>query len=254
MRIAVAGGTGWIGRLVVDAVQDAGHEPVVLARSQGVDLVRGTGLDDALTSESAVIDVSNAPTTRRKRSEAFFGTATRNLLAAEERAGVRHHVALSIVGSDRIDFGYYAGKRRHEQLVRSGPIPWTVLRSTQFHEFAAQLIHHRWPVAVVPEMISQPVAAHEVARCLVDLVVGGPVGLAPEIAGPERCRMPDMVRRLLRARGSHRPVVPLRLPGQTGREFIQGGLLPSGPGPRGEQTFDQWLASPATQRMARSRR
>ncbi|MFC0505398.1 SDR family oxidoreductase [Micromonospora costi] len=245
MRIAVAGGTGRVGRRVVDAVRAAGHEPVVLARSTGVDLVRGSGLDEALAGVPVVIDVSNMSTASRKKSEMFFGAATGNLLSAGRRLGVRHHVALSIVGVDRVEFGYYAGKRRQEALVVTGGVPATVLRSTQFHEFAAQMVANRRPVALVPQMLTQPIAAHEVARCLVELALRDPVGLAPEIAGPQQLRMPDMVRRLLRARGRRRVVLPVRLPGATGRAMAGGGLLPARPGPRGTQTFDQWLAAGA---------
>ncbi|MCG5468265.1 3-beta hydroxysteroid dehydrogenase [Micromonospora sp. LAH09] len=248
MRIAVAGGTGWVGRLVVDAVRATGHEPVILARSTGVDLVRGSGLDEALTGVPVVIDVSNTSTVNRKTSENFFGAATGNLLAAGQRVGVRHHVALSVVGADRVNWGYYAGKRLQEKLVLDGAVPATVLRSTQFHELAAQMLATiPGPVAVVPQMLSQPIAAHEVAHCLVDLALADPSGRAPEIAGPQQLHMPDMARRLLRARGRHRVVLPVRLPGATGRAMAGGGLLPTGPGPRGKQTFDQWLASSAAQ-------
>ncbi|MEU4481849.1 3-beta hydroxysteroid dehydrogenase [Micromonospora sp. NPDC023966] len=223
----------------------------MLARSTGVDLMRGSGLDDALTGVAVVIDVSNVVTTSRKKSEKFFGTATGNLLAAGQRVGVRHHVVLSIVGVDRVNLGYYAGKRRQEALVLDGRVPATVLRSTQFYEFAAQAIAYFAPVAVVPQMLSQPIAAHEVARCLVDLALANPAGLVSDIAGPQQLRMPDMARRLLRAGGSHRVVLPLRLPGATGRAIAGGGLLPTGPGPRGRQTFDEWLASPAAQSTTR---
>jgi uncharacterized protein YbjT (DUF2867 family) len=243
MKIAVAGGTGWIGRLVVDAVRAAGGTSVVLARSRGVDLTTGAGLDDALPGVSAVIDVSNVVTTSKNKSIAFFEAATRNLVAAGERAGVTHHVALSIVGSDRVDLGYYFGKRRQVELVLSGRVPGSVLRATQFHEFAAQLLERGGPFAVVPKMTSQPVAAREVASALVELARGAPVGLAPELAGPQERQMPDLVRRLLGARGSRRVVIPVRLPGPSGRAMISGGLLPGGPGPRGTQTFDQWLIS-----------
>ncbi|GAA5196387.1 NAD(P)H-binding protein [Rugosimonospora acidiphila] len=251
MRIAVAGGTGWIGRFVVDAVRTAGHEPVILARSTGVDLIRGLGLDEALTGAAVIIDVSNTSTSSRKRSETFFGTATGNLLAAGRRAGVRHHVALSVVGIDRVNLGYYAGKRRQEALVLDGAVPATVLRSTQFYEFAAQLVAYPGPIAVVPALLTQPIAAHEVARCLVDLAMADPAGLVPDIAGPHQLRMPDLARRLLRARRRHRVVLPVRVPGALGRTVAAGGLLPTGHGPRGTQTFDQWLASPAARRTTR---
>lgn len=245
MRIAVAGGTGVVGRHTVEAVRAAGHEPVVLARSTGVDVTTGAGLDAALAGVARLIDVTNVVAVREKPAKAFFETATGNLLPAARRAGVEHVVALSIVGVDRVAFGYYAGKRRQEQLVLDGPVSATVLRATQFHEFAGQMLDRagRTPIAVAPRMLSQPVAAAEVGEELVRLALGAPVGMAPELAGPEVHQMTDLMRRVLRARGSRRPVVPLRLPGSVGRGFATGGLLPEGQGPRGRQTFDEWLSA-----------
>jgi uncharacterized protein YbjT (DUF2867 family) len=243
MRIAVAGGTGAVGRTVVEAAQAAGHETVVLARSAGVDLISGDGLDPALKGATAVIDVSNVTAMGARRSTAFFEQATGRLLEAGRRAGVRHHVALSIVGCDRVDFGYYLGKRRQEALVLGDGVPGSVLRATQFHEFAAQLLDRtRGPVAVVPVMRSQPVAAREVAEALVRLAEQDPVGMAPELAGPREEVMTVLVRRVLRAQGRRTPVLPLRLPGATGRAMAGDGLLPTGPGQRGTETFDAWLA------------
>ncbi|MCW2917057.1 MAG: hypothetical protein JWN52_5125 [Actinomycetia bacterium] len=243
MRIAVAGGTGWVGKFVVDAVRAAGHEPTVISRSNGVDITTGSGLVDVLQETSAVIDVSNLTTTSKSKSVAFFEAGTRNLLAAGQAAGVSHHVALSIVGVDRVGFGYYIGKRRQEELVLAGSVPASILRATQFHEFAAQILERGGgPFALVPRMASQPIAAREVAQALVGLAAREPVGMAPELAGPEQLEMTDLARQILRARGGHRVVVPLRLPGAAGRAMAEGALLPTGPGPRGKQTFSQWLA------------
>jgi uncharacterized protein YbjT (DUF2867 family) len=242
MRIAVAGGTGVVGRYVVAALQADGHEPVVLARSAWVDLRTGQGLDRALAGADGVVDVSNAATARRAPAEAFFAAASGQLLDAGRRAGVRHHVALSVVGADRVDQGYYLAKRLQERLVRDSGVPATVLRATQLHEFAGQLLDRMpGPIAFVPRMRVQPVAAREVARSLAELVVGPAVGTAPELAGPEVHDLVDLVRRYLRALGRKRPVVPVRLPGSVGREMANGALLPTGPGPRGMETFDEWL-------------
>jgi uncharacterized protein YbjT (DUF2867 family) len=243
MRVAVAGGTGVVGRQVVEAVRDAGAEAVVLARATGVDLVTGEGLEPALAGVDAVIDASNVATTRRRPAVAFFEAATGNLLAAGQRAGVQHHVALSIVGVDRVGLGYYAGKRAQEELIAAGALPWTVLRATQFHEFPGQLLaRSRGPVALLPRMRMQPVAAREVAGALVALAAGSPVGMAPELAGPEVHDLAELARQLLRARGDRRRVLAVPLPGATGRAMAGGGLLPQQPGPRGEQTFTDWLA------------
>ena len=241
-RIAVAGGTGVIGRHVVARVRELGHQPVVLARSTGADVITGAGLAASISGADALIDVTNVTTLSREKATEFFETATRTLLAAEAAARVRHHVVLSIVGIDRVDFGYYLGKRRQEELVLGGRVPATILRATQFHEFAAQLLDRGGPVALVPKMLSQPIAAREVAEALVDLALGAPAGMAPELAGPDTHEMADLVRRVRDARGWRRPVFSLRLPGAVGAAMADGELLPHGDGPRGRQTFAEWLS------------
>jgi uncharacterized protein YbjT (DUF2867 family) len=246
MKIAVAGGTGFVGRQITEMIRQAGDSPVVLARSTGFDLTAGDALDEALHGVSTIIDVTNLTTTSAKKSTAFFETITRNLLAAGERAGVAHFVALSIVGVDRVRIGYYAGKVRQEELVLSGPIPCSLLRATQFYEFAEFTLRQQpGPFALVPKMLCQPIAAREVASALVGLASGAPAGRVPDMAGPDRHTMPDMVRRLLRVRKGHRAVIPFRFPGAAGKAMLTGGLLPDGPGPRGIVTFDQWLQTDA---------
>lgn len=242
MRVAVAGGTGLAGRHVVDSLTRAGHEPVVLARSRGVDLVTGAGLAAALAGSDAVIDVSNVTTTRRAVAERFFTAASTSLRDTAAAAGVRHYVLLSIVGIDRVDLGYYAGKRRQEELLAAGPVPWTVLRATQFHEFAAQVLSGaRGPVALVPSMRSRPVAVAEVADVLVQALDAGPVGDATELAGPEVLELTDMARQVVRRRGERRLVLPVRVPGRVGRALRGGGNLPAGEFREGTRTFADYL-------------
>ena len=244
MRIAVAGGTGTVGRHVVDVAWERGHDVVVLARSEGVDLTTGEGLSRRLAGVDAVVDVSNVATQRRSEAQRFFRAVTTALLAAEAEQGVGHHVVLSIVGVDQVPLGYYAGKRLQEQLVADGPVPWSVLRATQFHEFAEQSLGfvRLGPVSLVPRMLSQPVAAREVAEALVDLAAAGPSGRVPDLAGPERHDVVRLARRFVRARGMRRAVLPLRVPGAAGRAMRSGVLAPQGEGPRGRITFAQWLA------------
>ena len=244
MIIAVAGGTGVVGRHVVAVAREAGHEPVVLSRARGTDLLTGVGLVEALLPAQVLIDVSNTRSITKAGSVGFFEAATTKLLAAGREAGIQHHVALSIVGIDRVASGYYEGKRRQEGLVIAGAVPWTILRATQFHEFPAQLLARlRGPVAPVPEMRTQPVAAREVAEHLVRLATGDPVGQAPDLAGPQVHDLPDLVRRLLNSRGQRRLVVPVRSPGPVGTAMATDGLLPQSDGPRGVQTFDEWLVA-----------
>ena len=239
MLVAVAGGTGLTGRHVVGELEVAGLEAVVLARSSGVDLTSGAGLDAALDGVDAVIDVSNVTTFKRDEAVGFFERAGQHLLGAAARAGVRHHLALSIVGIDRVSNGYYQGKLRQEEIVRDGPVPWTVLRATQFHEFPEQILARvPGPIAVVPRLTVQPVAVREVARALVALVTEEPRKAVTEIAGPRVESLPDMARRLIRTcTVRRRPVLPLWTPGPMGN----GGVLPTGTGLRGTQTFAQWL-------------
>jgi uncharacterized protein YbjT (DUF2867 family) len=244
VRAAVAGGTGLVGRYVVERLAEAGHEPVVLARSRGTDLVTGDGLAPALRGCEGVIDVSNVTTARRAVSERFFDAATTHLRDAAASAGTRHYVLLSIVGVDRVGLGYYAGKRRQEEVLAAGAVPWTVLRATQFHEFADQFLDRvRGPVVPVPSMLSRPVAATEVAAVLIETLAAGPRQFAPELAGPEELQMVDMVRRVSRRRGERRLVLPVRLPGRTGRALAHGGQLPAAGFRAGTRTFAEHLAA-----------
>lgn len=245
MRVAVVGGTGVVGRTVVGALLQAGHDAVVVARSHGVDVLTREGLDDALSGAEAVVDVANVASLRRARAERFFVTATTNLLEAEVRAGVRHHVVLSIVGVDRVGTGYYAAKRAQEEAALAGPVPVSVLRSTQFHEFAEQMLARTTagPVALVPRMRIRPVAAAEVGAALAELAVGPAVGRPPELAGPDVHELPDLVRRVAEVRGSRVRVVPVSVPGSAGRAMAGGGLLPDPAARVGSRTFDDWLAA-----------
>jgi uncharacterized protein YbjT (DUF2867 family) len=243
MRVAVAGGTGVAGSRAVEALSRAGHEPVVVTRSAGVDLTQGMGLDAALDGVEAVVDASNVVTLDRRRSSQFFTTTTRHLLEAGARAGVRHHVVLSIVGIDRVDFGYYEGKRRQEQLVRDAEVPFTILRATQFHEFADQLLARtRGPVAFLPRMRVQPVAAADVGNRLAELAVGEPLGDAPELAGPEVHEVVEMARQVASRRGRPRRVLGVPVPGAAGRAMARGALLPMGETTLTTTTFAEWLS------------
>lgn len=227
MRVAVAGGTGVVGRHVVSLLRERGSEPVVLARSQGVDLLTGAGLEQQLTGVEAVVDLSKVTTTSRRRSIGFFTGTTGRLLEAGRRAGVRHHVALSIVGVERVELGYYAGKRAQEQLVLTGPVPGSVLRATQFHEFAGQLLDRvRGPVAVIPRMLVQPVAACEVARALVDLAAAPPVGMAPELAGPQELELVELADGCSAHAGHAAPSWAYDCPGVAGAPWPRGRCCP----------------------------
>ncbi|QAY58777.1 SDR family oxidoreductase [Microbacterium protaetiae] len=245
MRIAIAGGTGTVGRLVTDLVRRHGHEPVVISRSTGIDLLSGDGLDAVLAGVDAVIDVTSTASMSAAASIRFFETATRNLLAAEQRAGVRHHVVLSIIGIDSVEkgYGYYQGKRAQEHMVQTGPIPSSLLRATQFHEFARQMFERMkvGPFVLVPTMRSQPIEAAEVAARLVELAEGVPAGRVTDIAGPRVERMADLARRYGRAAGLPGRVVELSLPGGSGRQMRDGSLLAGTSAQLRGQDFTTWL-------------
>ncbi|WP_328994249.1 NAD(P)H-binding protein [Kribbella sp. NBC_01245] len=237
MRVAVAGGTGVVGRYVVRALADRGHETVTMSRSTGVDVYTGDGLDRALTGVDAVIDVASVQTMRRKVAVDFFGTTTANLLRAEREADVGHHVLLSIVGIDDMPSGYYAGKVAQETLVTAGEVPWSIVRATQFHEFLAQLLRRArvGPVALIPRLKVETVAAREVAEVLVDLVEAGPSGRTPDLGGPQVARLDQLAKTYLRTTGQRTPLVGVPMPGRFG-------ALVTGPGSRhGRITFDEWL-------------
>lgn len=245
MKTAVAGGTGTVGEHVVEVARERGHEVVVLSRSSGVDLVSGSGLSDAMAGVEVVIDVASTKTVSARKSTEFFSAVTRNLLAAESAAGVGHHLALSIVGVDRAPHAYYAGKVEQENIIRAGSVPWTILRATQFHEFAAQIRAQTsfGPVAIIPKMVSQPVAAREVAERLLELAEMSPAGRVPDLGGPREERMAEMVREYMRSIGARGLVLELPIPGAYGKAMRDRTLVTTTDSDHGRQTFDQWLAT-----------
>ena len=244
MRVAVAGGTGRVGRPLVEALRRAGHAVVVLARSRGVDVVTGQGLDGALRGVDAVVDVTAAPARSAREAERFRAAATDRLTAAGRRAGVRHHVLLSLVGVDRVAGPpEFAGKRAQEERALRSGAPVTVLRSTHLHDVAADAVG--WARdgdrAVVPPLLLQPVAVEDVAEELVRLVTGPPRGRARDLAGPQPQDLVDMARRALGARGQALELVPSWRGVPFGPELAGEVLLP-GPDARvAPTTFDDWL-------------
>ena len=243
MRIAVAGGTGLSGQHVVTAARARGHEVVVLARSTGIDLLSGAGVERALRGVEAVIDMSNPSSTETTDAVGFFAGATHTLLTAGRRAGVAHHIAVSIVGLEAAPEGYYAGKLTQERLIAVGPVPWTIQRSTQFHEFAAQMFARATVAGIhlAPRGRVQPIAAHDVAAHLVRLAEDGPQGRARDLAGPCEESLTEMVRSYARAIGHRMPMPAVSVPGAIGRAQRSGALLPAPDALRATQTFNDWL-------------
>ena len=167
MKIAVAGGAGLVGKFAVMAAENRGHEVFSISRRNGIDLISGEGLVEALNGVDVVIDATNKTTLSARAARKFFSTVTDNLLSAEVQTGVKHHVALSIVGIDEIDDGYYAGKLEQERNIESGLVPYTIARSSQFHEFVTQQLQSMpGPIALLPKCLMRPVAAREVGQHL----------------------------------------------------------------------------------------
>lgn len=244
MKIAIAGGTGVVGAPTAAAVRNAGHDPVVLSRSLGIDLVSGAGLDAALEGVEAVIDTANITTLSGDEATKFFTTATGNLVAAAERAGVQHVVLLSIVGIDRMPFDYYAGKVAQEQVIEASPVPWTLLRATQFHEFAAQMFTRAkfGPLRVAPRARTQPIAATEVGERLANLASGRPQGRVRDIAGPREEALDAMVKEYATATGHSGWMPSISVPTKQMKGMRAGLALPGPDADLGRQTFTEWVA------------
>jgi uncharacterized protein YbjT (DUF2867 family) len=210
MKIVVIGGSGLIGKRVVKDLRQRGHEVVPASPSSGVNTVTGEGLAKALAGAQVVVDVANAPVWEDKAVLAFFETSGRNLLAAEAVAGVGHHVALSVVGTDRLlASGYFRAKMAQEKLTQASPIPYTIVRATQFFEFVggiAQFATEGQTVRVPPALM-QPIAADDVAAVVADVALAKPLNGMVELAGPEPIRQDELVRQFLKATGDARKVV-----------------------------------------------
>jgi uncharacterized protein YbjT (DUF2867 family) len=243
MKIVVIGGTGLIGSKLVSILRSKGHEVLPASPDSGVNSITGEGLDAALVGAQVVVDVSNSPSFADADVLKFFETSTGNLLAAEAHAGVGHHVALSIVGTDRVpDSGYLRAKVAQEGLIVKSGRPYSILRSTQFFEFIARM-PQPGPDGVlrVPSAMFQPILSSDVVAALADVTVGRPLNGITEVGGPERFRMDELVRRVFQANGDTREVIA-----DTRARYFGAGLnddsLVTGPSARiGMKRFDEWL-------------
>ena len=248
MRIAVAGATGNIGARTASFLGREGHEVIRISRSLGVDLVTGKGLDGALEGVDAVVDAISSPPLSPDETREYFGTTTRNLLTAEERVGVRHHVLLSIVGIHRIEGGtaHYSGKREQERLIEEGRVPWTILPATQFHDFAALATSwtERDGVATIAPLLIQPIAPDDIAQVLAEVATGEPQGRYVDVAGPETQDLVDMARRTNDLLGRKVKLVPT-WSGPLSESMAGNVLLPGENAHIAPTTFDQWLAAGA---------
>ena len=243
MRIAVVGGTGLVGRLVVDAFTTTDVDVVVVSRERGADLTTGAGLEEAFTRVDRVIDVSNAGSKDEARATAFFTSAAEHVQAAADRAGADRIVLLSIVGIDRVRSGYYAAKLAHEEATQAGPVPAVVLRSTQFHEFAGQVLtwDREGEVSRVPEMLVQPVAAGTIAAELVQLALEASPPATTDVGGPLVEELVDLATKLAGRRGQPRTVEGFRDDTPRAELLATGALLPGRDARLVGPTFSEWL-------------
>jgi len=245
MKIVVIGGTGLVGKRVVANLRRRAHEVVPASPSSGVNTVTGEGLDETLAGAQVVVDVANAPFWEDDAVLAFFETSGHNLLAAEAAAGVGHHVALSVVGTDRLlASGYFRAKLAQENLIKASPIPYTTVRATQFFEFVGGIAQAATEGETVrlPNALMQPMAADDVAAAVADAALAEPLNGTVEVAGPEPIRQDDLVRRYLNATGDARKVITDPNALYFGIELNDQSLTP-GDHPRlGPTRFADWLS------------
>src|SRR5215470_5510438 len=243
MKIVVIGGTGLIGSKAVATLRQGGHEVVAASPNSGVNTITGEGVKEAVAGAQVVIDLANSPSFEDKAVLEFFETSGRNLLAAEAAAAVRHHVALSIVGTDRSDNGYFRAKVAQEKLIKASGIPYTIIRSTQFMEFLRGIADSSTDgnkIRISPGLF-QPIAAEDVAAIVADLALVTPRNGIVEIAGPERAPFNEFVARYLQAVGDPRQVVRDPEARYYGSRVEEHSLVPLGEARLGRIGLDEWL-------------
>ena len=248
MKIVVIGGSGLIGSRLVNKLRDQGHEAVAASPNSGVNTITGEGLAEALKGASVVVDVSNSPNWEDAAVMNFFETSTRNLLAAEAAAGVGHHVALSVVGTERLlQSGYFRAKIAQENLIKASPIPYSIIRATQFYEFVKGIADFstKGDEVHLPSALIQPMAADDVASAVARIAVGPPVNGIVEVGGPEQFRLDELVRHGLSSRKDPRKVVADPQATYYGVKLTERELVPEKNASLGKIRFDEWLAQSA---------
>ncbi|MEY9325135.1 SDR family oxidoreductase [Sinorhizobium fredii] len=248
MKIVIIGGTGLIGSKTVDRLRKQGHEVIAASPNTGVNTITGEGLAEALAGTDVVIDLANSPSFEDKAVMEFFETSGRNLLAAEKVAGVRHHIALSVVGTERLqESGYFRAKLAQERLIKASGIPYTIVHSTQFMEFLGGIAQSGTvgeTVHLSPAYV-QPIASDDVADAMADVALARPVNGTIEIAGPERSRLSDLVGRYLKAMGDARKIEPDPEARYFGARLEDGSLVSDNNPRLGRITFEEWFANSA---------
>ena len=248
MKIVVIGGTGFIGSNLVNRLRMPGHTVIAAAPSTGVDAITGEGLDEAMKGADVVVDVSNAPSSEDKVAMKFFQTATANLINAGNRAHVKHHVALSVVGADRLpDSGYYRAKVAMEEIIKRSGVPYSILRSTQFYDFVGGIVLSgtKDGHVYVPTALFQPISSDEVVEALADVIVGRPLNGTAEVAGPAPMKMSDFVAYFLDATDDPRIIMPDKHARYFGAELTDESLVPGKDARLGSLKFTDWINAQA---------
>lgn len=248
MKIVVIGGTGLIGSKLVNKLLTNGHETLAASPKTGVDSITGAGLTEALKGASVAVDVTNSPSWDDAAVLKFFETSTRNLLAYEAAAGVRHHVALSVVGTERLlQSGFFRAKLAQENLIKAGPIPYTIIRATQFFEFVKQIVDFSTDGNVVrmPPALIQPMAGDDVASAVASIATNPPVNGTIEIGGPEQFQLADLARRFLTPHKDPRNVISDPNGRYYGIEVRERALVPEKNAELGHTRFDSWMSAQA---------
>jgi len=244
MKIVVIGGTGLIGSKVVNKIRQGGHEVIAASPNTGINTITGEGLAEALNNTDVVVDLANSPSFEDKAVMEFFQTAGAHLLAAEINAGVKHHVALSIVGVDLMqDSGYMRAKLVQEDLIRKSGVPYTIVRSTQFLEFMAGIANQatEGDVVHVSDVQFQPIAAEDVATFVAEAALAAPINGIMEIAGPKRFTMPEIIARYLQGTNDPRKVIPNSNTQYYGAQIGYASLVPAGKAKLGAIDFATWF-------------
>jgi uncharacterized protein YbjT (DUF2867 family) len=246
MKIVVIGGHGRVGSKLVEKLGEQGHDAIAADLNTGLNTITGEGLAEALDGADVVVDVSNSPSFEDAAVMEFFQTSTRNILAAEQAAGLGHHVALSIVGADRLpDSGYLRAKVAQEKLIADSPVPYSIVRATQFYEFVRSIADAATEGDTVrlPDALIQPAAADDIARMVGRIAVGAPVGGIVEVGGPEPFRFEDLIRQGLSVDNDPRQVVADPDAEYFGTKLAETSLLPGEGAQLGEIRFDEWLGA-----------
>jgi uncharacterized protein YbjT (DUF2867 family) len=256
MKIVVIGGTGLIGSKLVFKLREHGHEAVAASPNSGVNTLTGEGLAEVLKGSSVVVDVSNSPSWEDAAVLKFFETSTRNLLTHEAAAGAGHHVALSVVGTDRLsESGYFRAKIAQEELIEESSVPYTIVRATQFFEFVQGLadISMQGGKAHLPPVLFQPMAADDVASAVAGIAVGPPLNGIVEIGGPEQFRVDELVRKRLATLKDPREIIADPHARYSGAQVDDQTLVPGKDAQLGETRFETWLTQPAAKAVAAAR-